>query len=131
MVMNPLITNRLWSSTAYLLAIASIVTTRVFREFSLAEALAVGAFIAGLISWRVADAADRWIAAGSVLGLGGLALKGVFFLLGIGAETHDMSTHQVVPGHPLLVHIHHLFFNIGFLCYAISIFRILTAALRR
>jgi hypothetical protein len=58
---------------------------------------------------------------GALLGLGGLILKGVFVLLGIGAESHDMTTHETVPGNPLLLHIHHLFFNVGFVFYFISI----------
>jgi hypothetical protein len=45
-------------------------------------------------------------------------LKGVFMAPGIGSGHHDMETHVETPGHPLLVHIHHVFFNLGFLLFA-------------
>ena len=114
----------------YLLALASLFATHALRLFSLAEALAVAAFLAGIASWKLAQAADRWIAAGAVLGLGGLLLKALFMVFGIGADEHDMTTHEITPGHPLLVHIHHLFFNLGFFCYLVSAVQIAGITLR-
>ncbi len=115
----------------YLLALASLFATHALRLFSLAEALAVAAFLAGIASWKLAQAADRWIAAGAVLGLGGLLLKALFMVFGIGADEHDMTNHEITPGHPLLAHIHHLFFNLGFLCYSISAIRHIVVRLRK
>lgn len=51
----------------------------------------------------------RLIAVGAALGIGGLALKGLFVWLGVGPETHDMTTHEITPENPLLLNIHHLF----------------------
>lgn len=110
-----------WTYGAYFLAASSIVATRVFRLYTLSETLAIAAFLCGLALWRIHRSADRLIFVGALLGLGGLILKGVFVLLGIGAESHDMTTHETVPGNPLLLHIHHLFFNVGFVFYFISI----------
>ena len=115
---------------SYLLALASIVATHVFRMFSLAEALAVVAFLTGLAAWRLAQSTDRWVVAGALLGLAGLILKGLFIVLGIGADEHDMTTHEITPGHPLLVHIHHVFFNLGFFCYLVSAVQIAVITLR-
>ena len=128
--MRPQTFKKIWVIGAYLLALASLIATHVFRTFSLAEGLAVAAFLAGIASWKLAQAADRWIVAGSLLGLAGLLLKGLFIVLGIGTDEHDMATHEITPGHPLLVHIHHLFFNLGFFCYLVSAARIAVITLR-
>lgn len=127
-------------ATVYGLALASMVFTRVFRVFTLAEVLAVSAFICGLLMlWltrrqqpgvRLA-LPERLIVIGSLLGLAGLPLKLVFSLLGIGAPTHDMANHASTAGNPLLLHIHHLFFNLGFLVLLISVIAWLVAAIRR
>lgn len=108
---------RLIAISPFLLAVSSIVATRILKQYFLAETLAVIAFICGFVLWRVDRSSDRLIVIGATLGIGGLALKGIFIWLGIGLETHDMTTHETVPGNPLLIHIHHLFFNIGFLFY--------------
>lgn len=108
---------RVLTLSPLLLAVLSIVATRVFKQYLLAESLAVAAFICGLALSRVDRSSDRVILFGSAIGLGGLALKGIFVWFGIGAEHHDMTTHMTTPGNPLLLHIHHLFFNIGFLFY--------------
>ena len=121
---------KIWVFGAYLLALASLIATHVFRMFSLAEGLAVAAFLLAIASWKLAHAADRWVVAGSLLGLAGLLLKGLFIVLGIGADEHDMTTHEITPGHPLLVHIHHLFFNLGFFCYLVSAVQIAGITLR-
>lgn len=113
-----------------LLAGASIVATQVFKAYSLAEGLAVTAFVCGLALWRLDRSTDRLIIIGAALGLGGLALKGIFVWQGIGAEHHDMSTHETIPGNPLLLHIHHLFFNIGFLFYLAAVIRGVVKAVR-
>lgn len=110
-----------WLYGAYFLAASSVVATRGFKLYTLSEALAIAAFLCGIALWRIHRSADRLIFVGALLGLGGLILKGVFVLLGIGAESHDMTTHETVPGNPLLLHIHHLFFNVGFVFYFISI----------
>ncbi|MCL4790875.1 MAG: hypothetical protein KJ040_02365 [Gammaproteobacteria bacterium] len=121
------------------LALASILTTRVLRAFSVAEAMAVGAFIAGtllLLAHRYQTVKPRmqWpyrlIVGGSVIGLGGLLLKAVFVLLGIGAATHDMADHGSTPGNPLLLHIHHLFFNIGFVLFLVAAIGLLARRIR-
>lgn len=111
---------QIWLFGSYLLALSSIILTHIFSSFSLAEGTAIAAFIAGVAYWKLVKAVDRWLIAGALLGLGGLLLKGIFIAFGIGVSQHDMTTHEVTPGHPLLVHIHHLFFNVGFLCYSIS-----------
>lgn len=108
---------KFFALSSVLSAIASVVSTRLFEQYALAEVLAVTAFLCGLALWRADRSADRLFVVGAVLGLGGLALKGMFVWLGIGAETHDMNTHAITPGNPLLLHVHHLFFNVGFLCY--------------
>jgi len=102
----------------YLLALSSVVATRGFSQHTLSEGLAVIALLCGFaLLWRADRSTDSLIPVGAALGIGGLALKGIFVWLGIGAKVHDMSTHQTTPGDPLLLHIHHLFFNIGFLFY--------------
>ena len=82
---------------------------RGFRLFELAEVLAVAALVAGLamyLAHRRASGAvplswpGRLILAGSAIGLGGLLLKGLFLLLGVGAGHHDMATHVTTPGNP-------------------------------
>lgn len=129
--MHTPILKQTWVVGAYLLAAASVVATHVFHAFSVAEVLAVSAFIIGFASWWLAQNVDRWIVIGAVLGLLGLLLKGLFVVFGIGAEMHDMTTHQITPGNPLLVHIHHVFFNVGFLCYFASLVRSVFSLLRR
>jgi hypothetical protein len=99
---------------SYLLALASLISTHGFRMFSLAEVLAVAAFLTGIASWKLAREGNRWIVAGALLGLAGPVL------LGIGVDEHDMTTHETTTAHPLLVHIHHVFFNLGFVCYLVS-----------
>lgn len=131
---NPLI-----MAMVYALALASILFTHVFKMFSLAEALAVAAFICGLLLlWRHRRQQppmrlalpERLIAIGSVVGLTGLPLKLLFTLLGIGAPTHDMADHANTAGNPLLLHIHHLFFNLGFLILLISAIAWIAATIR-
>jgi len=119
-----------WAYGAYFLAASSIVATRVFKLFTLSEALAIAAFLCGLALQRVHRSADRLIFIGAMVGLSGLILKGIFVLVGIGAESHDINTHETVPGNPLLLHIHHLFFNIGFVFYFASVIRNLFKKIR-
>lgn len=114
----------------FLLAASSVVVTRVFERYALAEALAVAAFLCGAALWRADRTIDRLVPIGAAIGLGGLALKGLFVWSGIGAETHDMTTHVTAPGNPLLLHIHHLFFNIGFLFYIAAAIRTVTKFFR-
>ena len=110
--------------SALALTLASIILTRVFKSFTMAEVLAVAAFLTGvalLVSHRRADGTGpldwprRLIVTGSVIGLTGLVVKLLFVMLGIGAGAHDMEAHEAGLGQRLLEHIHHLFFNIGFL----------------
>jgi hypothetical protein len=61
--MRPQTFKKIWVFGAYLLALASLIATHVFRTFFLAEGLAVAAFLAGIASWKLAHAADRWITA--------------------------------------------------------------------
>lgn len=127
-------------AAVYVLALASIVFTHAFKVFTLAEVLAVSAFICGLFMlWltrrqqpgvRLA-LPERLIVIGSLLGLVGLPLKLAFGLLGIGAPAHDMANHVSTAGNPLLLHIHHLFFNLGFLVLLISAIAWIVAAIRR
>lgn len=128
------------TGAALLLALASIVLTRAFRMFALAEALAIAAFIVGLAVYGVhrratprqaLDWPRRLIVGGAVLAAGGLVLKGLFVALGIGAPHHDMATHQTTAGHPLLEHIHHVFFNVGFVLFAVAAVGLLVGRLRR
>ncbi len=134
--MNPV---ALLSSAALFLALASIVLTRAFRMFAVAEILAIAAFAAGFAMY----AAHRRTAPGTSLGwprsliLGaaalaalGLALKGLFVVLGVGAPQHDMATHQSTPGNPLLEHIHHVLFNVGFLLFALAAVGLLVRRIR-
>lgn len=130
----------LFTTAALLLALASIVLTRAFRMFAVAEALAIAAFIAGLAIYVVhrrtaqreaLDWSRRLIVGGSVLAAAGLLLKGLFVALGIGAAQHDMATHQTTPGNPLLEHIHHVFFNVGFLLFAMAAVGLLVRRVRR
>jgi len=124
---------------ALVLALASILALRVFSAFVLSEALAVAAFVSGaailILHRRGADAGNfgwpqRLIVTGSLIGLGGLALKLAFVLLGVGAGAHDMAAHQSGLGDRLLQHIHHLFFNIGFLFMLIAAVWLLVGRLR-
>jgi hypothetical protein len=112
------------TAVALLLALASIVVTRVVKAFTVAEVLAVGSFLAGmaiLVLHRqsAVPGAMGWphrlVVVGSLVGLSGVLLKLLFVALGIGVEAHDMADHAAAGPNPLLVHIHHLFFNIGFL----------------
>lgn len=121
--MSAKLATRVMTFGPYLLAAASIVATRALKQYSLAEGLAIAAFLGGLALWRLDRSTDRLMIIGACLGLGGLLLKGVFVWLGIGAEHHDMTTHETVPGNPVLVHIHHLFFNVGFLFYLAAAIR--------
>ncbi len=107
----------------YLLAVSSVGATRIFSQHTLSEVLAVLAFLCGFALWRADRSSDRLIPLGAALGIGGVVLKGIFVWLGIGTEVHDMSTHETTPGNPQLLHIHHLFFNIGFLFYIAAAIR--------
>ena len=118
-----------FTALALVLSLASIVVTRVFRAFTVAEVLALLAFAAGvavLIAHRQLEAGtalpwpNRLVVAGSVIGLVGLVVKLLFVALGIGVAEHDMSSHDGAGPNPLLQHIHHLFFNIGFLFMLIA-----------
>jgi hypothetical protein len=123
----------------YVLALASILVTRVLKAFTLAEVLAVAAFICGLLllwhhrrqqpSTRLA-LPERLIVIGSLVGLAGLPLKLLFTVFGIGAPVHDMAEHANTVGNPLLLHVHHLFFNLGFLLLLTSVIAWITAAIR-
>lgn len=115
--MDSRLLTRAFSLSPYLLAISSVVATRGFGEHTLSEGLAVVAFLSGLALWRADRSTDRLIPIGAALGIGGLALKGIFVWLGVGTEFHDTTTHETTPGNPLLLHIHHLFFNVGFLFF--------------
>ena len=126
-------------ATVYGLALASIVFTRAFKAFTLAEVLAVSAFICGLFMFWLTRRQqpgvrlalpERLIVIGSLLGLVGLPLKLVFSLLGVGAPAHDMANHVSTAGNPLLLHVHHLFFNLGFLALLISAIAWMVAAIR-
>lgn len=124
----------------YVLALASILFTRVLKAFTLAEGLAVAAFLCGLLllwrhrrqqpSTRLA-LPERLIVIGSLVGLAGLPLKLLFTLIGIGAPVHDMADHASNAGNPLLLHIHHLFFNLGFLLLLISAVALIATTIRR
>lgn len=129
----------LLTSAALLLALASVVLTRALRMFAVAEVLAIAAFVAAFAMYL----AHRRTAPGTALGwprgliLGaavlaalGLALKGLFVVLGIGAPVHDMATHQNTPGNPLLEHIHHVLFNVGFLLFASAALGLLVRRIR-
>ena len=101
-----------WCLTAaLLLGLASIIVTRVFRAFTVAEVLAILAFISGLaIFWlsRV-DADDkslpwphRLVIAGSVIGIVGLLIKAVFVVFRV-AHWDDLlcgAKHPGAPGNP-------------------------------
>jgi len=129
-----------WCLTAaLLLGLASIIVTRVFRAFTVAEVLAILAFIPGLgLFWLSRVAADdkalpwphRLVIAGSVIGIVGLLIKAVFVVFGIGTGGHDMTSHSTAPN-PLLQHIHHLFFNVGFLFFLIALIVMIVSRFRR
>ena len=105
--------------SAYFFFISSIVLTRVVKAFTAAEVCAVLAFVCGILllrfagRWGSLSHSRRAIVVGSLVGLSGLLIKGVLVLLGIGVGDH--AAHDGT--HPLLVHIHHLFFNLGFLLF--------------
>ena len=104
---------------AYFFVITSIVLTRLVKAFTAAEFFAVLAFFCGILllhfagRWGSLSHSRRAIVVGSLVGLSGLLAKGVLVLFGIGAGDH--AAHDGT--HPLLVHIHHLFFNLGFLLF--------------
>jgi hypothetical protein len=127
-------------AAVYALALASVLCTRVLKAFTLAEGLAVAAFICGLLLlWRHRRQhpgiplawPERLIVTGSLVGLAGVPLKLLFSLLGIGAPAHDMADHANTAGNPLLLHINHLFFNLGFLVLLFSAIAWIAAAIRR
>jgi hypothetical protein len=134
---------QLLAFATYALALASILVTRLLKAFTVAEYLAVIAFLCGLaIGWmhyrrtgtaRTDTAKMPWsrrlIVAGSAIGLSGLPLKLLFSLLGIGTAEHDMANHEINQGNPLLLHIHHLFFNLGFLVLLVSLLVMLVTTL--
>ena len=129
--MNSRALTRVFPLSPYLLAVSSVGATRIFSQHTLSEVLAVLAFLCGLALWRADRSTDRLILIGAALGISGLALKGIFVWLGVGAEGHDMTTHEITPGNPLLLHIHHLFFNIGFLFYIAAATRAGIKTIRR
>lgn len=126
-------------ATIYALALASILVTRVLKSFTLAEALAAAAFVCGLLLlWlhrrqqpgvRLAWP-ERLVVIGSLVGLAGVPLKLLFAALDIGAPVHDLAEHASTGGNPVLLHIHHLFFNLGFLVLLASAITWMAAALR-
>ena len=122
---------------ALLLALASTLATRLFKAFTSAELLATGACIAGaalLLTRSSANALDwphRLIVAGSLTGIAGLAVKLAFVLLGIGEPAADIHVHEGGFGGRVLTHIHHLFFNIGFLQMAAGAIGLLARLVRR
>lgn len=114
----------IFCSAAFSLATASMIATRAFRLFTVAEILAVAAFLAGIAllimhrrnaSRLPMDWPRRLIVIGSLIGLSGLVVKLVLVLFGIGVDSHDMHSHGADADNRLLEHIHHLFFNVGFL----------------
>lgn len=134
--MNPV---SLLTSAALLLALASVVLTRGFRMFAVAEVLAIASFAAGFAMYFVhrrtsAGSAlggpGRLILGGAVVAAIGLGLKGIFVASGIGAPRRDMSTHEVLAGNPLLEHVHHLLFNVGFLLFALAAVGLLVRRVR-
>ncbi len=106
-------------AVVYAAALISIILTRVFKQFTLAEGFAVLAFLAGLVFWRLSgswsslSAFKKIVAVGCLTGIFGLFLKLSFVALGIG-DGHDNA-------HPLVMHIHHLFFNLGFVCLLVAL----------
>lgn len=135
---NPRI--RILMILAFLLALASIVVTRVLKAFTVAEVLAVAAFLCGLgillLHRRQVEGGPlplpaRIAVTASLVGLLGLPLKLLFTLLGIDAAEHDAASHAATPGNPLLVHIHHVFFNLGFLILLVAALAWLVTAFRR
>lgn len=126
--------------TALLLALASVVATRLLKAFVVAEVLATAACIAGAgLLWirngtATASALNwpqRLIVAGSLTGLAGLAVKLVFVLFGIGADGGtDLHVHDPSTTERVLAHIHHLFFNVGFLLMFAAAVGLLVGRLR-
>jgi len=116
-------------ATVYGLALCSVLVTRLVKAFTLAEGLAVAAFLVGLILlWQhrreepplAMGLTERLVVVASVIGLMGLPIKLLFVLFGVGSPAHDMARHTDTGGNPLLLHIHHVFFNLGFLVLLIS-----------
>ncbi len=129
--MNARALTRVFTLCPYLLAVSSVGATRIFSQRALSEVLAILAFLCGLALWRADRSTDRLIPLGAALGIGGVVLKGIFVWLGIGIEVYDTSTHETRPENPLLLHIHHLFFNIGFLFYIAAAIRAGIKEIRR
>ena len=92
--MNSRALTRVFPLSPYLLAVLSVGATRIFSQHTLSEVLAVLAFLCGLALWRADRSTDRLILIGAALGISGLALKGIFVWLGVGAEGHDVTTHE-------------------------------------
>jgi len=109
-------------TAALLLALASILVTRILKAFTVAEVLAVLAFVTGLslliFTPEPKNRPHTLIITGAIIGLSGIIVKLIFVALGIG-EAADHSAHTGGPpsSSALLQHIHHLFFNAGFLTY--------------
>lgn len=113
----------------YLLALGSIGFARAVKAFTLSETLAIASFLCGLgfyflrrrtspgvpLTWP-----ERLIITASVIGLAGLPVKAGFMALGIGEALHDMAGHEEMPGNSLLLHVHHLFYNVGFVVLLVS-----------
>jgi len=118
--------SRFLIAAAYGSMLASIFLTRVFRLFTVADVLSVAAFVCAAlllrIRWSQLEAAEKTLVAGALVGLSGVLVKLVLAALGIpdvpaGAD----HTYPGLTGSDrLFMHIHHLFFNAGFLLYLIA-----------
>jgi len=113
---------RLIVAAALLLALSAILVTRILKAFTVAEVLSVLAFLAGLsLLYFKPEPKNRphtLIITGAIIGLSGIIVKVAFVALGIGEATdHSAHTGGAPSGSALLQHIHHLFFNAGFLTY--------------
>jgi len=131
------------TALALLLALGSILVTRVLRAFTLADVLSVASFAAALMllkvggGWSSLDMPRKLLVAGGVIGLTGVAVKLVFVAFGIGVGA-DHAMHAAGPGEAggadfaerLKMHIHHLFFNIAFLVYLAASLGLAWQALR-
>ena len=111
------------TTAALAFALASILVTRILRAFDTADILSVIGFLLGLAllrlsvdGWRSLDAGHRAIVIGAAVGLTGVLIKLLFVALGIGVGA-DHTMHDAPLQERLLEHIHHLFFNVGFLFY--------------
>jgi hypothetical protein len=65
--MNSVFSRSTLTAGAFALAVSSIIATRVFKQFSIAEVLAVAAFACGLASWLADRSTDRLITIGFLL----------------------------------------------------------------